>query len=71
MTDMPLTSRNYTNLLGLAAGANTGVFNAANMGRGSEDIAVNGAGITQNECRWMGPTSELQGTEVHSRFRGQ
>jgi hypothetical protein len=48
MTDMPLTSRNYTNLLGLAAGANASVFNAANLGRGSQDIAVNGATIAQN-----------------------
>ncbi len=48
MTSMPLTSRNYTNLLGLAAGANANVFNAANMGRGSQDIAVNGATIAQN-----------------------
>src|ERR1700690_2361227 len=42
MTSVPLTSRNYTNLLGLAAGAQANVFNAANMGRGSQDIAVNG-----------------------------
>ena len=48
MTDMPLTSRNYTNLLGLAAGANASVFNAANLGRGLQDIAVNGATIAQN-----------------------
>ncbi len=43
MTATPLTSRNYTNLLGLSAGANAGVFNAANLGRGSQDIAVNGS----------------------------
>ncbi len=48
MTAMPLTSRNYTNLLGLAAGANAAVFDAANLGRGSEDIAVNGSTIAQN-----------------------
>jgi hypothetical protein len=48
MTAMPLTSRNYTNLLGLAAGANASVFDAANLGRGSEDIAVNGSTIAQN-----------------------
>jgi hypothetical protein len=48
MTAMPLTSRNYTNLLGLAAGANASVFNAANLGRGSQDIAVNGATVAQN-----------------------
>jgi hypothetical protein len=54
VADLPLTSRNYTNLLGLAAGANTGVFNAGNMGKGTEDISVNGAGITQNEMQMDG-----------------
>ncbi|HVZ61187.1 MAG TPA: carboxypeptidase-like regulatory domain-containing protein, partial [Terriglobales bacterium] len=48
MTEMPLTSRNYTNLLGLSAGAQTGVFNAANLGRGSQDISVNGSTSVQN-----------------------
>ena len=33
ITQMPLTSRNYTNLLGLSAGANSSVFNAANIGQ--------------------------------------
>src|SRR6202142_1315491 len=48
VTSMPLTTRNYTNLLGLAAGANVGVFNAANLGRGSQDILVNGSSTVQN-----------------------
>ena len=48
MTSVPLSSRNYTNLLGLAAGSQANVFNAANMGRGSQDIAVNGGTIAQN-----------------------
>jgi hypothetical protein len=48
MTSMPLTSRNYTNLLSLSAGASTGVYNAANMGRGTQDIVVNGSSIAQN-----------------------
>ena len=52
MTAMPLTSRNYTNLLGLAAGANASVFNAANLGRGSQDIAVNGATSDRTTTRW-------------------
>jgi hypothetical protein len=48
MTATPLTSRNYTNLLGLSAGASTGVYNAANLGRGSQEIAVNGSSNFQN-----------------------
>jgi len=48
IADLPLTSRNYTNLLGLSAGANTGVFNASTLGRGTQDIAVNGGSLSQN-----------------------
>jgi hypothetical protein len=54
MTVTPLTTRNYTNLLGLSAGANTGVFDAANLGRGSQDISVNGSGTAQNNMQQDG-----------------
>jgi hypothetical protein len=45
---LPLTTRNYTNLLGLSAGANVAVYDAAALGKGSQDIAVNGGQTTQN-----------------------
>jgi outer membrane receptor protein involved in Fe transport len=48
MTETPLTTRNYTNLLGLSSGANGNVFNAGNIGKGTTDIAVNGATTSQN-----------------------
>jgi hypothetical protein len=54
MTATPLTSRNYTNLLGLSAGANSGVYDAANLGKGSQDIAVNGSGTAQNNLQQDG-----------------
>ncbi len=54
ITATPLTSRNYTNLLGLSAGANAGVFNAANIGKGTQDMAVNGASIQQNNFQMDG-----------------
>ncbi len=47
-TSIPLTTRNFTNLLGLSAGANTSVFNATQLGKGTTDIAVNGASLGQN-----------------------
>ncbi|MGD0963204.1 MAG: carboxypeptidase-like regulatory domain-containing protein [Candidatus Acidiferrales bacterium] len=47
-TAIPLTTRNFTNLLGLSAGANTSVFNATQLGKGTTDIAVNGANLGQN-----------------------
>jgi hypothetical protein len=54
VTALPLTSRNYTTLLGIAAGANTGVYNAANIGAGSQNIAVNGSGTAQNNFQMDG-----------------
>jgi hypothetical protein len=54
ISDLPLTSRNYTNLLGLSAGANTGVFNASTLGRGTQDISVNGSGTGQNNFQMDG-----------------
>ena len=47
-TSLPLTTRNYTNLIGLSAGANASVNNASGFGAGGVDTAVNGALNTQN-----------------------
>ena len=46
--DLPLNTRNYTNLLIMTAGANSSVVNASTIGKGSPFIAVNGAGTSQN-----------------------
>ncbi len=54
ITDLPLTSRNYTTLLGLSSGANAGVYDAANMGKGSQEIAVNGSTTDQNDYQMDG-----------------
>jgi hypothetical protein len=54
VASLPLTSRNYTNLLGLAAGANVGVFNGTVLGRGTTDILVNGALAGQNNYQMDG-----------------
>ena len=51
---LPLTTRNYTNLLGLSAGANAGVFNAVSLGKGTSDIAVNGTSNSQNNVQMDG-----------------
>ncbi len=53
-TALPLTTRNYTNLLGLSSGANASVFNATALGSGSTDIAVNGATTSQNNVQMDG-----------------
>ena len=51
---LPLTTRNYTNLLGLSTGANASVFNAATLGKGTTDIAVNGQTNSQNNVQMDG-----------------
>jgi hypothetical protein len=47
-TALPLTTRNYTNLLGLSAGANASVNNATGFGKGGMEIATNGGLQDQN-----------------------
>lgn len=54
LSELPLTTRNYTNLLGLTSGANAAVFNATTMGRGTTDVAVNGSSIWQNNYQQDG-----------------
>jgi len=51
---LPLTTRNYTTLLGLSAGSNVAVYNAALMGRGTQDPVVNGALAAQNNYQMDG-----------------
>ena len=48
VTELPLNTRNYTNLLTLSAGANASVTNASFIGKGATLIAVNGGGTAQN-----------------------
>jgi len=51
---LPLTTRNYTDILGLAAGANGSVANAVSLGKGGTNLAVNGASQTQNAFQMDG-----------------
>ncbi len=48
IVELPLNTRNYTNLLTMTAGANSSVSNASTLGKGSPLIAVNGSGTSQN-----------------------
>ena len=54
MTDTPLASRNYTQILSLSAGAAANVENAASFGKGTLDMAVNGGTIEQNNFQMDG-----------------
>jgi hypothetical protein len=48
VTDLPLNTRNYTNLLAMTAGANSDINNATTIGKGAVQIFVNGGGANQN-----------------------
>jgi Carboxypeptidase regulatory-like domain len=48
VTELPLSTRNYTNLLAMSSGANASVQDASLLGKGTTLIAVNGAGTAQN-----------------------
>src|SRR2546425_11611676 len=48
ITELPLSTRNYTNLLAMSSGANASVQDASLIGKGTTLIAVNGAGTAQN-----------------------
>jgi hypothetical protein len=43
VTDLPLATRNYTQILGLSPGVTVDVYNSTNLGRGSQFIYVNGS----------------------------
>jgi len=47
-TALPLTTRNYTNLLGLSAGAVASVGNAISLGKGGMEVATNGGTVNHN-----------------------
>ncbi len=48
VTALPLSTRNYLQILTLAAGTNATVNNATALGRGNQEVAVNGANVGQN-----------------------
>ncbi len=54
VTGLPLTNRNYTQILGLSAGTAVGVNNASAFGRGTQDVSVNGAAPEQNNFQMDG-----------------
>ena len=74
VTDLPLSTRNYTSLLAMSAGANAPVQNASQIGKQSASIAVNGAGTGQNTWsqdgvsvgNWLSYNTGIEGTQGKS-----
>ena len=54
VTALPLANRNYTQLLGLAAGASVGANNATAFGKATQDISTNGGDPGQNNFQMDG-----------------
>jgi Carboxypeptidase regulatory-like domain/TonB-dependent Receptor Plug Domain len=54
ITSLPLTNRNYTQVLDLSAGVSASVNNAALLGKGTQLTSVNGANPSQNNYQMDG-----------------
>jgi Carboxypeptidase regulatory-like domain len=54
ITTLPLTNRNYTQVLDLSAGVSADVNNAALLGKGTQLTSVNGANPSQNNYQMDG-----------------
>jgi len=59
MTSIPLTTRNYTEVLSLSTGVITSVNNAGLLGRGSQDTNVNGNSTTSNNYQINGGSANV------------
>ena len=54
VVDLPLSSRNYTQIIGLSSGTSAPVNNATSFGKGTGDISVNGNTPGQNNFQMDG-----------------
>jgi hypothetical protein len=62
--DLPLSTRNYTQILDLSAGVQADVNNAGNLGRNTQDVYVNGARSIDNNF-------QMDGVEVNNFGTGR
>ena len=54
VTQLPLSSRNYTQIIALSAGTNSGANNATALGKGTQNMSVNGNDPGQNNFQMDG-----------------
>ena len=62
ITDLPLSGRNYTQIIDLSPGVVVNVANAAAVGNGTQDINVNGMGSDQNNYMMDGVSQTNYGS---------
>src|SRR6266852_2198004 len=62
VSELPLASRNFTQILGLSTGAATYLPDSTFLGRNTQTISVNGARVTQNSFQLNGVDATTMGT---------
>lgn len=62
VSELPLATRNFTQILGLSAGAATYLPDNTAVGRNSQNISVNGARVTNNNFQINGVDANSMGT---------
>jgi hypothetical protein len=68
MTDLPLVSRNYTQIINLSPGVVSNVSTASSLGNGTTDVAANGSRQNQNNYSMDGSslTNYVSGTAAQT-----
>jgi hypothetical protein len=64
VVELPLVNRNYTEILGLAAGTNTDIVDATQLGTGSQEIRANGARSGDNNFMLNGVDANSYGSNI-------
>ena len=62
VSELPLASRNFTQILGLSTGAATYLPDSTFLGRNTQTISVNGARVTQNSFQLNGIDATTMGS---------
>jgi hypothetical protein len=62
VSELPLATRNFTQILGLSPGADVGLADNTGVGRNSQNVSVNGARRTQNNFQINGIDANTTGT---------
>jgi len=65
ITDLPLVTRNYGQIIGLNPGISTEVTNAGDLGRGDESYNAGGAGFSANGSTTIDNNTQLNGADVN------
>lgn len=71
ITEVPLSTRNYTQVLTMSPGVVADVSNAADLGKGTQDVYVNGSSNTSNNFQMDGTDANNFGSSRAGNFLQQ